>query len=100
MLGVLFIEETYCVESQFTVCICVHVRFLNDPLKDTGYVGCALTSNMVRFFKTADGSWSHEVGPFVHAKVLSHIIDLIFNFNLLTLPICHTCRLLYRQTSL
>jgi selenium-binding protein 1 len=39
----------------------VQVRFLHDPSKDTGYVGCALTSNMVRFFKTADGSWSHEV---------------------------------------
>ncbi|XP_051227761.1 selenium-binding protein 1 [Lolium perenne] len=39
----------------------LEVRFLHDPSKDTGYVGCALTSNMVRFFKTADGSWSHEV---------------------------------------
>ncbi|KAF3662924.1 Selenium-binding protein 1 [Capsicum annuum] len=26
-----------------------------------GYVGCALTSNMVRFFKNPDGSWGHEV---------------------------------------
>uniref|UniRef100_K3XJS9 Methanethiol oxidase n=1 Tax=Setaria italica TaxID=4555 RepID=K3XJS9_SETIT len=39
----------------------LEVRFLHDPSKDTGYVGCALTSNMVRFFKTADGSWSHEI---------------------------------------
>ncbi|KAL1059812.1 hypothetical protein V6Z11_1Z005000 [Gossypium hirsutum] len=39
----------------------LETRFLHDPSKDTGYVGCALTSNMVRFFKTKDGSWSHEV---------------------------------------
>ncbi|KAG4210014.1 hypothetical protein ERO13_A02G018400v2 [Gossypium hirsutum] len=39
----------------------LETRFLHDPSKDTGYVGCALTSNMVRFFKTEDGSWSHEV---------------------------------------
>ncbi|KAF9606196.1 hypothetical protein IFM89_023651 [Coptis chinensis] len=39
----------------------LEIRFLHDPSRDTGYVGCALTSNMVRFFKTADGSWSHEV---------------------------------------
>ncbi|WVZ67697.1 hypothetical protein U9M48_016741 [Paspalum notatum var. saurae] len=39
----------------------LEVRFLHDPSKDTGYVGCALTSNMVRFFKTSDGSWSHEL---------------------------------------
>lgn len=39
----------------------LEIRFLHDPSKDTGFVGCALTSNMVRFFRTADGSWSHEV---------------------------------------
>ncbi|KAF7132724.1 hypothetical protein RHSIM_Rhsim09G0061400 [Rhododendron simsii] len=39
----------------------LEIRFLHDPSKDTGFVGCALTSNMVRFFKTPDGSWSHEV---------------------------------------
>ncbi|KAJ3708609.1 hypothetical protein LUZ61_012314 [Rhynchospora tenuis] len=39
----------------------LEIRFLHDPSKDTGFVGCALTSNMVRFFKTADGSWSHEL---------------------------------------
>ena len=39
----------------------LEIRFLHDPSKDTGFVGCALSSNMVRFFKTDDGSWSHEV---------------------------------------
>uniref|UniRef100_A0A0C9S8W6 Methanethiol oxidase n=1 Tax=Wollemia nobilis TaxID=56998 RepID=A0A0C9S8W6_9CONI len=39
----------------------LEVRFLHDPSKDTGYVGCALSGNMVRFFKTSQGSWDHEV---------------------------------------
>ncbi|KAJ4955307.1 hypothetical protein NE237_012090 [Protea cynaroides] len=39
----------------------LETRFLHDPSKDTGFVGCALSSNIVRFFKTADGSWDHEV---------------------------------------
>lgn len=39
----------------------LEIRFLHDPAKDTGFVGSALTSNMIRFFKTEDGSWSHEV---------------------------------------
>ncbi|KAM7278112.1 hypothetical protein ACFE04_005246 [Oxalis oulophora] len=39
----------------------LEIRFLHDPSKDTGFVGCALTSNMVRFFKTEDDSWSHEI---------------------------------------
>lgn len=37
------------------------IRFLHDPSKDTGFVGCALTSTMVRFFQTGSGTWSHEV---------------------------------------
>ncbi|PWA79010.1 Selenium-binding protein [Artemisia annua] len=36
------------------------IRFLHDPTEDTGFVGCALSSNMVRFFKNSDESWSHE----------------------------------------
>ncbi|KAF8388469.1 hypothetical protein HHK36_027141 [Tetracentron sinense] len=39
----------------------LEIRFLHDPSKDTGFVGCALTSNLVRFFRTSDGLWSHEV---------------------------------------
>ncbi|EXC33230.1 Selenium-binding protein 2 [Morus notabilis] len=39
----------------------LEIRFLHDPSKDTGFVGCALTSNMVRFFKNQDDSWSHEL---------------------------------------
>ncbi|KAM6565351.1 hypothetical protein CsatA_024479 [Cannabis sativa] len=36
------------------------IRFLHDPSKDIGFVGAALASNMVRFFKNPDNSWSHE----------------------------------------
>ncbi|CAL5416730.1 unnamed protein product [Camellia sinensis] len=39
----------------------LEIRFLHDPSKDTGFVGCALTGNMVRFFKTPEASWSHEI---------------------------------------
>ncbi|KAK7247056.1 hypothetical protein RIF29_41932 [Crotalaria pallida] len=39
----------------------LEVRFLHEPSKDIGFVGCALSSNIIRFFKTEDGSWSHEV---------------------------------------
>ncbi|XP_042506200.1 selenium-binding protein 2-like [Macadamia integrifolia] len=39
----------------------LEIRFLHDPSKDTGFVGCALSSNVVRFFKKPDGSWDHEV---------------------------------------
>ncbi|MBA0681374.1 hypothetical protein Goari_023183, partial [Gossypium aridum] len=39
----------------------LEIRFLHDQSKGTGYVGCALTNNIVRFFKTEDGSWSHQV---------------------------------------
>lgn len=44
-----------------TCLIYLQIRFLHDPAKDTGFVGCALTSNMVRFFKKPDESWGHEV---------------------------------------
>lgn len=43
------------------ICFHLQIRFLHDPAKDTGFVGCALTSNMVRFFKKPDESWDHEV---------------------------------------
>jgi selenium-binding protein 1 len=39
----------------------LEVRFLHDPTKAEGYVGCALSSEMVRFFKGPDGVWSSEV---------------------------------------
>jgi selenium-binding protein 1 len=40
----------------------LEVRFLHDPSKDTRYVGCELSGNMVHFFfKTSNGSWDHEV---------------------------------------
>ncbi|XP_051127696.1 selenium-binding protein 3-like [Andrographis paniculata] len=38
----------------------LEIRFLHNPDRDTGFVGCALSSTMVRFFKKPDGSWDHE----------------------------------------
>ncbi|CAN6830039.1 unnamed protein product [Brassica oleracea] len=38
----------------------LEIRFLHDPSKDIGYVGSALSSNMIRFFRNSDDTWSHE----------------------------------------
>ncbi|CAH9071624.1 unnamed protein product [Cuscuta europaea] len=53
----------------------LEIRFLHDPSEATGFVGCALTSNMVRFFKNPDDSWSHEVAESVKSlKVQNWIL--------------------------
>eukprot|EP01018_Ginkgo_biloba_P037550 Gb_24949 [translate_table: standard] len=52
----------------------LEVRFLHDPSKDTGYVGCALSSTMVRFFKSPDGTWNHE-GCNIGATIESSELD-------------------------
>ncbi|EFJ11187.1 hypothetical protein SELMODRAFT_271931 [Selaginella moellendorffii] len=39
----------------------LEIRFLHNPEKDTGYVACALSSTLVRFFKKDDSTWDHEV---------------------------------------
>lgn len=53
----------------------LEVRFLHDPSKDTGYVACALSSTLVRFFKLPDGTWSHEVAVTVpYLKVQNWIL--------------------------
>ncbi|KAH6816245.1 selenium-binding protein 2 [Perilla frutescens var. frutescens] len=39
----------------------LELRFLHNPAKDNGFVGCGLSSNIIRFFKKPDGSWDHEV---------------------------------------
>uniref|UniRef100_A0A7N0U3B2 Selenium-binding protein n=1 Tax=Kalanchoe fedtschenkoi TaxID=63787 RepID=A0A7N0U3B2_KALFE len=54
-------EKKQTLDLGATGLLPLEIRFLHEPSKDTGYVGCALTSNMVRFFKTDDGSWNHEV---------------------------------------
>ena len=46
----------------------LEIRFLHDPSKDTGYVGGALSSNMIRFFKNSDETWGHE------ASLLSFLV--------------------------
>ncbi|KAG7543034.1 Selenium-binding protein [Arabidopsis thaliana x Arabidopsis arenosa] len=43
----------------------LEIRFLHDPSKDTGFVGSALSSNMIRFYKNSDDTWSHEASEVV-----------------------------------
>jgi len=38
----------------------LEVRFLHEPTATEGYVGCALSSEMVRFYKTSGGKWANE----------------------------------------
>ncbi|KVH90914.1 Selenium-binding protein [Cynara cardunculus var. scolymus] len=59
----------------------LEIRFLHDPTKDTGFVGCALSSNMVRFFKTSDGSWSHEVQNWILPEMPGLITDFLISLD-------------------
>ena len=38
----------------------LEIRFLHDPSATQGFVGCALSSNIQRFYKNAEGTWSVE----------------------------------------
>lgn len=38
----------------------LEVRFLHEPSAEEGYVGCALSGNVFRFFKTKDNKWTAE----------------------------------------
>jgi len=38
----------------------LEIRFLHDPEATEGYVGCALSSTVFRFFRAPDGSWDAE----------------------------------------
>ncbi|KAM4662206.1 methanethiol oxidase [Discoglossus pictus] len=38
----------------------LEVRFLHNPDADQGFVGCALSSSVIRFYKTKDGPWAAE----------------------------------------
>lgn len=38
----------------------LEVRFLHDPKSSEGFVGCAVTSNVYRFYKTPEGEWLAE----------------------------------------
>lgn len=38
----------------------LEVRFLHDPAATTGFVGCALSSTVIRFYKTQRGDWAAE----------------------------------------
>lgn len=36
----------------------LEVRFLHDPKASVGFVGCAVTSNVYKFFKTSNSEWN------------------------------------------
>uniref|UniRef100_A0A1B6IVT8 Methanethiol oxidase n=1 Tax=Homalodisca liturata TaxID=320908 RepID=A0A1B6IVT8_9HEMI len=38
----------------------LETRFLHNPLEAQGFVGCAVTSNIFRFYRTDDGTWAVE----------------------------------------
>lgn len=38
----------------------LEIRFLHDPYASEGFVGCAVTSNVYRFYKTKDDLWKTE----------------------------------------
>ncbi|XP_015184850.1 PREDICTED: selenium-binding protein 1 [Polistes dominula] len=38
----------------------LEIRFLHDPKAAEGYVGCAVSSNIIRFYKTSNGDWNVE----------------------------------------
>ncbi len=38
----------------------LEIRFLHDPTATEGFVGCALSSTVFRFFKTQKGDWAAE----------------------------------------
>lgn len=38
----------------------LEIRFLHNPTKAEGFVGCALSSNIFRFFKKENGKWGAE----------------------------------------
>ncbi|XP_044131996.1 methanethiol oxidase [Bufo gargarizans] len=46
----------------------LEVRFLHNPDADEGFVGCALSSSVFRFYKAEDGKWAAEKVIKVPAK--------------------------------
>lgn len=36
----------------------LEVRFLHNPKSSEGFVGCAVTSNVYKFYKTSNGEWA------------------------------------------
>lgn len=77
----------------------LEVRFLHNPKADEGFVGCAIYSNVYRFFRKSDNTWDAEkvisippkkvegwVAPVITGKIFSrrtNIPNQIFLFNLI-----------------
>nr|XP_033334103.1 methanethiol oxidase [Megalopta genalis] len=68
----------------------LEVRFLHDPKASEGFVGCAISSNVHRFYKTADGEWRtekviqvphKEVEGWVDSKMAGTITDILISLD-------------------
>lgn len=57
----------------------LEIRFLHDPNATEGFVGCALSSTVFRFFKTPEGTWAAE-------KVISVLPKKVENWALPVMP--------------
>ncbi|XP_015111894.1 methanethiol oxidase isoform X1 [Diachasma alloeum] len=67
----------------------LEIRFLHEPTASEGYVGCAVASNIFRFFKKEDGKWDAEkvidvpakkvegwVAPYMNGMITDILISL------------------------
>lgn len=68
----------------------LEIRFLHDPKAKEGLVGCAVTSNIHRFYTTPDGEWRAEkiiqvppkhVEGWVDSKMAGMITDIVLSLD-------------------
>ncbi|CAB3259729.1 unnamed protein product [Arctia plantaginis] len=52
-------------------CAPLEIRFLHDPKSEQGFVGCAVNTNVYRFYKTSDGRWKADKVIDIPAKKIS-----------------------------
>ncbi|XP_078049206.1 methanethiol oxidase [Augochlora pura] len=53
----------------------LEVRFLHDPKSSEGFVGCGISSNIHRFYKTEEGDWKSEIVVQVPHKEVEGWLD-------------------------
>lgn len=67
----------------------LETRFLHEPTSSEGYVGCAVSSNVFRFFKNDSGTWSAEKVIQIPAKKVEGWVDTNVSgkyFTIVSLP--------------
>ena len=60
----------------------LEIRFLHNPNATEGYVGCAFSSNIYRFFKNAVSSLKYKFDHFTTNLAGSHLEALLLVFTL------------------